>query len=388
MAQKHLVNKGLGILGKADDVELWNKIVSNRRMRRFISSKKCQSILIVAGGLGSEVDALVNTYGEEITKKIWFNDKFLNFTNRIKRKYNNINIIEGDFLEIGKTMKKQFDVIIGNPPYQETKRRKLWPMFSTMALEDLLAPNGFMAFITPSNFLYSNNSVVKKVMTNLKKFNTIQINNNINNHFPDIGMDFCYYIVEKTPYQGTTIFNHKTEGEVEYNIQNDRTPLSAEQALVFDICEKISNPKRKFYNFEIEDVSTATIKAEKDDSHKYFVIQTTANQGYTTSPVSNDGILKLAVNISASYSNMLITKKATGGLIGFIRLSSEKEGEQIKNYLLHPLMKFYVENYQKTSGFKTAVRRSKIPTKPSVDDLYSYFDLTEEQKKYVQDRFE
>ena len=167
MAQKHLVNKGLGILGKADDIELWNKILSNRRMIKFISSKKCQSILIVAGGQGSEVEALVNMYGEEITKKIWFNDKFLCFTNRMRRKYNNINIIEGDFLKVGKLMKKKFDVVIGNPPYQETKRRKLWPMFSTMALEDFLTPNGFMAFITPSNFLYSNNSVVKKVMNNL-----------------------------------------------------------------------------------------------------------------------------------------------------------------------------------------------------------------------------
>lgn len=386
MAQKHLVNKGLGILGKADDIELWSKIVFNRKFKRFISSKKCNNILVIAGGQGSEVDALVKVFGEDIVKKIWFNDKFICFTNRIKRKYPAINIVEGDFMAVD-FKNKQFDVILGNPPYQETKRKKLWPMFSTMALEDLLAPNGFMAFITPSNFLYSNNSVVKKVMTLLKKFNTIQINNNINNFFPNISMDFCYYIVKKNSYEGKTIFNHKTEGEVEYNIQTDSTPMSAEQTLVFDICDKISNPEREFYNFEIEDVSTETIKAEQDSKHKYFVIQTTANQGYTTSPVSNDGILKLAVNISASYNNMLITKKATGGLIGFIRLSNKKEGEQTKNYLLHPLMKFYADNFQKTSGFKTAVRRSKIPVNPNVDDLYSYFGLTEEQKQYVQDQF-
>ena len=71
MAQKHLVNKDLGILGKEDDIELWNKIIGNRQMRRFIASKKCQSILIIAGGLGAEVDALVNTYGEDIIKKKW-----------------------------------------------------------------------------------------------------------------------------------------------------------------------------------------------------------------------------------------------------------------------------------------------------------------------------
>ena len=66
MAQKHLVNKNLGILGKADNIELWSNIVGNRQMRRRIASKKCQRILIVAGGLGAEVDALVNIYGEEI----------------------------------------------------------------------------------------------------------------------------------------------------------------------------------------------------------------------------------------------------------------------------------------------------------------------------------
>ena len=59
MAQKHLVNKGLGILGKCDDIELWTKIVTSRRIRRFISSNKCKKILVIAGGLGAEVDVFI-----------------------------------------------------------------------------------------------------------------------------------------------------------------------------------------------------------------------------------------------------------------------------------------------------------------------------------------
>jgi len=382
-SQKHITNKDIGILGDKDDPELWDKIISQAVLDARIryAMKNNGKILIVGGGLGTEVDILVEKYGKKIIKHIWFNDKFKCFTNRVKRKYNTINVLEGDFLSLNIDMK--FDVILGNPPYQETKRRKLWPIFSTMSLENLLKDGGVMAFVTPSNFLFSKNSVVKKVMDNLKKFNTIEVNNNINKYFPDIGMDFCYYIVEKIQYKGQTNFIHKSEGKIKYNIQKDSTPMNKAEKMIFDICEKIADENRDFFQFQIDHIKSEDIKETKDKDHRYYVIQSTANRGYVKEKVINEGEMKIAINISSSYDNILITTDAVGGLIAWLPIKNKKEGETLKNYFHNPLIKFFVKNYQRTSGFNTAVRRSKIPVMPEETDLFKYFNLTQEEIKFV-----
>ena len=64
-------------------------------------------------------------------------------------------------------------------------------------------------------------------------------------------------------------------------------------------------------------------------------------------------------------------------------IKNKKEGETLKNYFHNPLIKFFVKNYQRTSGFNTAVRRSKIPVMPEETDLFKYFNLTQEEIKFV-----
>jgi hypothetical protein len=83
--QKHIENNALAIL--KDDAKLWFEIFGNRELKRFIKSKHCKRILVVAGGHGSEIDVLVDMFGIDIIDKIVYNDKYSFLCNQIKRKY-------------------------------------------------------------------------------------------------------------------------------------------------------------------------------------------------------------------------------------------------------------------------------------------------------------
>ena len=172
-SQKHITNNDLGILGEKDSPKLWDQIISKSILDAKIryAIKNNGRILVVAGGLGTEVDVLVEKYGRKIIQKIWFNDKFKCFTNRVKRKYNKINIIEGNFLELNIDM--QFDVILGNPPYKG--QSMLHQQFFNKSVE-LLKTDGSLAFIQPATVYFNKKDETDKhsqdMRDNLKLFKT------------------------------------------------------------------------------------------------------------------------------------------------------------------------------------------------------------------------
>jgi hypothetical protein len=149
---KFVIDLSKGILGEPDDIALWRDILGRRSMRR--ACKKAKRILIVSGGHGTEVEILVQIHGIDIVKKIYFNDIFICFTNAIKAKYPDINILLGDFLKLGFNMK--FGVIVGNPPFQKSDKTgrdddNLWPLFLEKAHE-IVEENGYVGFVSPSSW--------------------------------------------------------------------------------------------------------------------------------------------------------------------------------------------------------------------------------------------
>ena len=149
VSNKHIINSSIGVI--SDSYDLLKEILSTRAMRRALNSNKCKRILVVAGGLGTEIDVLVELYGIDILDKIVYNEKYSHFCNIIKEKYPQITILQNDFLKLEIDMK--FDVVV-NPPYQKDniKNSKLYPAFYLKSYE-LLKDNGTIAFITPSAWL-------------------------------------------------------------------------------------------------------------------------------------------------------------------------------------------------------------------------------------------
>jgi hypothetical protein len=154
--QKHIENNALAIL--KDDPKLWFEIFGNRELKRFIKSKHCKHILIAAGGHGSEVDVLVEMFGIDILDKIVYNDKYSFFCNQIKRKYPSITVVKGDFITTEFDMK--FDVVVGNPPYQDPKndKRMLWNQIVDKMAE-ITEDDGYIGVVTPSTWLTASTNI-------------------------------------------------------------------------------------------------------------------------------------------------------------------------------------------------------------------------------------
>ena len=84
-----------------------------------------------------------------------------------------LNIYEGDSLKVDyyKEFKiKQFNIIMGNPPYQDDSGNKgkghtLWTRFVELSLNKLLFPSGYLVFVHPSLWRQPEHDMLKLIKT-------------------------------------------------------------------------------------------------------------------------------------------------------------------------------------------------------------------------------
>ena len=396
---KFVTNLGLGILGKPDDPDLWRKILSTRALRR--ACKKAKRILVAAGGHGTEVDVLVELHGEEILTKIWFNELLVCFTNDILVRYPQINIAKGDFLSLNFNMK--FDVVIGNPPYQEGGRddqaNKLWPQFVKKAY-DLIEDNGHVAMITPNGWMQPTADIGKGTGKNaLSIFNDIFKKNNLivanidsdnirETHFKGVGSTFSYYLFQKALYSGSTEFITPT-GSVQIDISKiDSLPKVTSRESLSIVKKMVGTP------FTFCDQNHGMNGKESDaksSTHKYPIYHTHKDGGtmwYGEKQSMHNSSPKAIITLSGKYEAIYDDVNGFSNMCMAVICKTVKEGKNTTTVLNSKLYRFWVE-MQKFSGFNP---RKLILTLPAVDtthawtdsDLYKHFNLTQEEIDYIE----
>jgi site-specific DNA-methyltransferase (adenine-specific) len=412
---KFVTNLGLGILGKPDDPNVWKKILSSRAMKR--ACKKAKRILVVAGGHGTEVDVLVELHGEEILTKIWFNELLVCFTNDVLVRYPQINIAKGDFLSLSFNMK--FDVVIGNPPYQEGGRddqaNKLWPQFIKKAY-DLVEDNGHVAMITPNGWMQPTADIGKGTGKNaLSIFNDIFKKNNLilanidsdairETHFKGVGSTFSYYLFQKAPYSGSTEFITST-GSVQIDISNiDSLPKITSKESLSIVKKMIGTPflfcdQNHGLGGKENDTQGPSVFVKKTKNgnvseavdYKYKTYHTNKNGGTywyseTLNPYTN--IPKVIISLSGTYLPVFNNTTGFSNMCLALMCATDEEATRAQFVLSSKLYKFWVE-MQKFSGFNP---RKLILTLPALslaqdwtdDTIYKHFSLTQEEIDYVE----
>lgn len=94
-----------------------------------------------------------------------------------------------------KEFSMKFDVVIGNPPYQN-KNQILWKDFAEKAV-DLCNDNGYVAFVTPNSWASgSKDNIYTKLFL---KYHVPVIDMNASQYFPQVGKDIGYWILQKSP---------------------------------------------------------------------------------------------------------------------------------------------------------------------------------------------
>jgi site-specific DNA-methyltransferase (adenine-specific) len=412
---KFVTNLGLGILGKPDNPDIWREILSTRIVKR--ACKKAKRILVVAGGHGTEVDVLVELHGKEILTKIWFNELLVCFTNDILTRYPQINIAKGDFLSLSFNMK--FDVIVGNPPYQEGGRddqaNKLWPQFVKKAY-DLVEDNGHVAMITPNGWMQPTADIGKGTGKNaLSIFNDIFKKNNLivanidsdnirETHFKGVGSTFSYYLFQKAVYSGSTEFITST-GNVQIDISKiDSLPKVTSKESLSIVKKMVGTPfifcdqNHGLNGFEGDSQGTITVlkkikgvETAIDHNLQHTIYHTNKNNGtywfgetlnqYATTP-------KVIISLSGTYLPVFNNNTGFSNMCLAVICKTDEEAKRAQFILSSKLYKFWVD-MQKFSGFNPRKLILTLPelslTKDWTDaDMYQHFGLTQEEIDYVE----
>jgi len=294
----------------------------------------------------------------------------------------------------------KFDVVVTNPPFQDSGRRgktphKLWIEFTKRSFEKWLRPGGLLAQVSPSSFRSPNSDVLEL----MKKNRTLRINFDSGVFFPGVGSSFADYVIENTARQAgfeTVIADCGIESVIELESTLLYLPNRIDQEAI-DIHRKVIFAQRERLPVEWDYVTCHNIrlktatdlsKAETPD-HKYPVLHT--NRQIWWSSVQQEFAPMLKVMWSRSgYTKPFFDEGKLGGtdMAYFIRVASKREGQRLEKILNSKLFQ-YIFTTAKWSGFgNERVFRSlpRVPVEGTISDvkLYDYFQLSEKERQHVE----
>lgn len=294
----------------------------------------------------------------------------------------------------------KFDVILTNPPFQDSVNRKktphkLWIDFTLAVFDRLLSEGGSLVQVSPSSFSSPSNVVLDLMEENQTM--TLRFENA--HHFPEVASTFSDYWIRKRPNNGTPTQVCKS-GE-SFEIQFDRSM----SYLPNDLCRLSMSIHRKVMfasspRLTVEwDYVTAhnirrrekepTLVEHRTDTHIYPVFHT--NRSTWWSSIRQDWADELKVMWTRSgYTKPFFDAGVHGGtdMVYFVRVKSEAQGRALAANMSLPLMQ-YIYKTAKWSGFGNERVFAGLPDLPrervlSEGELCDYFHLTEEEAEYVE----
>lgn len=300
---------------------------------------------------------------------IYLNKLLLDPFNMYKLNYN-----IGDTLEINIKSKWNidgFDAVIGNPPYQASRKKEnetrggggdlLWNKFVNYSIKNM-KKNGYLLYVHPSGWRKPEGLDIKTTSKYKGMFDLMTKENqmlylNINDTMKGLkifgcGTRYDYYLLEKCkPYKSTIIVD---EDEKEIIIDLKHIPFLPNKNILM-IQNIISNNINK--NIKVlrpgGDPRRDYISDNKNDEYKYTMIHSTPNSGvrykYCNIMKETDhfNIKKIIFGETGINNNMILDKKGEFGITCCsFGIQVEKDFEKIKQALLSNKFKIFIESCQ------------------------------------------
>jgi len=258
-----------------------------------------------------------------------------------------------DFFKWDTDMK--FDVVVGNPPYQDGNKsgqqNKLYNLFAKKALA-LLSPTGILAFITPG-------SVCKKS----KRFSIIgqyglsYVNFASTNFFTE-GVNICSWII-----------NRAKDSKIKVIASDLTTAYVNKGEVIFDkavIDPEISNTSQNIKNYTADTTSRMflrnnpgpTKRAVKDAEFKYPLWHVNKDKSETISCYVKKipffhGKRKIILSMTKSLSeeSVIVSTKDYDDSNVCFAVSSESEIENIKSFIFSKYFTAFVQKWKALDGY-------------------------------------
>lgn len=332
---------------------------------------------------------------------------------RLVGRYAVCDFLEQDFRDM------KFDVVLGNPPYQEGGREdqanKLWPQFVKKSY-DLVKSNGYVAMITPNGWMQPTADIGKGTGKNaLSIFNDLFKKNNLilanidsdgirETHFKGVGSTFSYYIFQKSLYSGSTEFT-TTTGKVTIDISKiDSLPKVTCKESLSIVKKMVGNPfvfcdqNHGLNGVEGDTQQTVSqVKTSKGGAktskHKlqYAIYHTNKNggtywYGEKLNPYANKP--KVIISLSGSYKPVFNNTTGFSNMCLALICNTDNEATIAQTILSSKLYRFWVD-MQKFSGFNPRKLILMLPeldlSKDWTDEkIYKHFNLTQEEIDYIE----
>lgn len=271
-----------------------------------------------------------------------------------------IGICEGDDGKLYLENEMKFDVVLGNPPYQDpTGQNTIYPKFYAKALE-VCKSNGHIAMITPPAIIpglwgVKNPDGIK--MPAPIQIEKIVVGNIVKEHFPGVSSDFCYFVLRNTAPNNTQVAVVTDSGNV-----IAAGPIFPKAVNNVDIAQRILNKCFSFYKDPYKSTSGDHGKSAKfEPNGKDLVVEAISTAGevrtrpavwvkahdhYNKPKVIMPMYGKVAV---VDYSHKLVSaaqeKTATGKLTGHnimtVLTNSDDESESLVQILESRLQQFF-----------------------------------------------
>ena len=300
----------------------------------------------------------------------------------------------------------RFDVIVGNPPFQETDddgNRKslssnLWSKFIDRCANELLEEDGYMGMISPASWagptknLSGDRHIMRDILA--KKDTThINISDDLNLHFGSVGSIFSYFVLRNQPYGGKTTVTLGRDITAEIDLRDHNCLPRIKHPLSFGINQKyFSKVGGNVIDGQLMGSKRGIRYSEfKDETFSHRVYHTAAKGGrywYTNIPHPRLNAHKVMISISGIYKPVL-----DRGEIGYSNMCLAyivKDGETVESAfsVINSRLFHWVTKANKWSGFnnKEVIRRFALPKLDHVyddEEIFDHFGLTPEEREFV-----
>lgn len=384
----HVKNISHAVLGQGDSRELWEEIVSHIPDEVFL--KKDVRILNVACGHAEETKAIIRRMlalgrtKKDIKNAIVLNDKYRCFTAHWYSQ--GFEVVTGDFLEWETDMK--FDVVIGNPPYQEADKdnagtKKFWNRFLKKAIT-LAKDDGCVLFLNPTDWLKIGYKEFAYLQNHLIKGRVLSAAERAK-YFKGVGSTFSYIFctVQKEDTLATLISG---DDEVSVDLSKFLVLPKDGSPIAVSIFNKLRRqPKMPFIGGTLRGVASSTrgrFRIMHGADAKYHKRVSVKSELYSK--------WKVMVPEMQVYEKLWYDKDCdTAQSVFSVICTSKKEAKSLATVLSKKLYRFIADrckfsarNNLTTCQFFPAVDLTRTWTD---EELYKHFKLTKKEIEYIEE---
>jgi len=333
---------------------------------------------------------LTTIYGyskEDAMSRIYGYDTRVKYINYLKRG-GFVKVFHKDFLN--ENIDVKFDVVIGNPPYQENGSngkskgggkggdKNLYSKFIYKS-NTLLSSGGIMMYLTPPAIFSPKNKNKEVLLSNDNNLEMVKFFEE--NPFPNVSTNVCYFILKKTKKTTTKFITN--DGFIEIELDNNVILPSVFNHITISIFNKFFNNEFESFDFK-RDCSLHTQNSDWFSNTQVgdfvYPVFSGSKIKFTNRVPNNITIQKVVVSRSGYYKPIL-----DNGQIGTTETNFYVESDNLEgvfNTLTHPLYKFVV-NMSKFNGFIHQQVLKSLPNPGNVNNIFDVFNITTTEKDYI-----